>query len=120
MHRQGITAILAALALLLQGCGGNEGDGTLSPEEMTLLQGTAGRLARHWCLPEDNPGWLPPPGEDDMATVRDICSRRQGAWTYFYRCMSDTANVLEPPAFGGGSADPGEDSVYVADDDDRE
>jgi hypothetical protein len=62
-----------------------------------MLETAAGSLARHWCLPEGSPGWSEPPDEDEMQRVVEFCSGRDGAWTYFYRCMSDTANVLDSP-----------------------
>lgn len=109
----------AALIILAAACGGRDGDDHLSNEERTVLQETAGVLARHWCLPGDDPGWLPAPSDSLIDLVERICLSKEGAWTYFYACMSDTANALPPPPFEE-SADPGEDPVDVAEDDDRE
>jgi hypothetical protein len=112
-------AAAAVLVLLFAACGGGSGDGRLSTEERTVLEQTAGVLARYWCLPEDDPGWLPAPSDSLIGVVQRICLSKDGAWTYFYVCMSDTADVLPPPPFEE-SADPGEDPVDVAEDDDRE
>jgi hypothetical protein len=89
----------AALLTGLCGCGSDTESLTLTPGEQELLQSTAGILARHWCLPEQDPGWREPPGEEEIARITGLCSSREGAWTYFYRCMSDTANTLQPPPF---------------------
>jgi hypothetical protein len=91
--------IVAVLSMLITGCEKRDEEVLLSHGEKALLEELAGRLARHWCLPEESTGWRDTPTEEEISALTTICSKHDGAWTYFYRSMSDSANTLEPPGF---------------------
>lgn len=96
---RGFTAFIIVLSLVIPGCEKRDDEIPLSLGEREMLEELAGRLARHWCLPPESAGWREAPMEEEISAITAVCTEHDGAWTYFYRCMSDSANTLEPPGF---------------------
>jgi hypothetical protein len=63
------------------------------------MEEISGRLARYWCMPPGSEEWRQAPAQNEITELIGYCNASPGAWTYFYKCLSDSANALPPPEF---------------------
>ncbi len=86
-----LVSLIAAIAIV--SCEGPTTYSGLSEAQTDRLESAAGELTRYWLVPG-----VEPPGDSVLAEVRAICGEEPAGWSYLYRCITDSATVLEPPA----------------------
>lgn len=88
------TLLIFPAMLAVPGCGRPEGP-RIPPETRARLEEWAGILAPVVALP---PGMAPEaPDSASLAELMELCETEPGGYSYFYRCLADSVNSLEPP-----------------------
>lgn len=88
------TLLIFPALLTVPGCKRQEGP-RIPPETRARLEEWAGILAPVVALP---PGIAPePPDSAALAGLVELCEATPGGYSYFYRCLADSVNRLEPP-----------------------
>ncbi|NLP04805.1 hypothetical protein GX411_02485 [Candidatus Fermentibacteria bacterium] len=88
------TLLIFPALLAVPGCGSREGP-RIPPGTKARLEEWAGILAPVVALP---PGMAPEaPDSAALAELLALCESSPGGYSYFYRCLADSVNTLEPP-----------------------